>query len=219
MSEERKGFVELVARVLRSPQETFQYVSERDLSRGLLIVFLMVVLAAASASTYMSKIPLEVLVPQIGQAGVDVSQVSGSMGLFAGIGVAVSILIGFAASTLLMHGIATLTGGGGSMKRFFAMHGFAATPHVLNYVLRLADSFISSPSQLAGYFVAKREIENSVLKAVIGSNLFTVFGLAALVYITYAVAENYQVGRRKAFIIALMPYVLYLAINLFSPTG
>jgi hypothetical protein len=219
MSEERKGFVELVAGVLRSPQETFQYVSERDLSRGLLIVFLMVVLAAASASTYMSKIPLEVLVPQIGQAGVDVSQVSGSMGLFAGIGVAVSILIGFAASTLLMHGIATLTGGGGSMKRFFAMHGFAATPHVLNYVLRLTDSFMSSPSQLAGYFVAKREIENSVLKAVIGSNLFTVFGLAALVYITYAVAENYQVGRRKAFIIALMPYVLYLAINLFSPTG
>lgn len=217
MSEERKGFVELVVGVLRKPQETFQYVSERDLVRGLLIVFLMVVLAAASASTYMSKIPLEVLVPQIGQAGVDVSQVSGSMGLFAGIGVAVSILVGFAVSTLLMHGAATLTGGGGNMKRFFAMHGFAATPHVLNYVLRLADSFISSSSQLAGYFVANREIENGVLKAVVGTNLFTVFGLAALVYITYAVAENYQIGRRKAFIIALVPYILYVAINLFSP--
>jgi hypothetical protein len=217
MSEERKGFVELVAGVLRRPQETFQYVSERDLVRGLLIVFLMVVLAAASASTYMSKIPLEVLVPQIGQAGVDVSQVSGSMGLFAGIGVAVSILVGFTVSTLLMHGAATLTGGGGNMKRFFAMHGFAATPHVLNYVLRLADSFISSSSQLAGYFVANREIENGVLKAVVGTNLFTVFGLAALVYITYAVAENYQIGRRKAFIIALVPYILYVAINLFSP--
>ncbi len=217
MSEERKGFVELVAGVLRRPQETFQYVSERDLVRGLLIVFLMVVLAAASASTYMSKIPLEVLVPQIGQAGVDVSQVSGSMGLFAGIGVAVSILVGFAVSTLLMHGAATLTGGGGNMKRFFAMHGFAATPHVLNYVLRLADSFISSSSQLTGYFVANRDIENGVLKAVVGTNLFTVFGLAALVYITYAVAENYQIGRRKAFIIALVPYILYVAINLFSP--
>jgi len=219
MSEERKGFVELVAGVLRRPQETFQYISERDLTRGLLIVFLMVVLAAASASTYMSKIPLEVLVPQIGQAGVDVSQLGGSMGLFAGIGVAVSILVGFGASTLLMHGAATLTGGGGSMKRFFAMHGFAATPHTLNYVLRLADSYISSSSQLAGYFVANREIENGVLKAVIGTNLFTVFGLAALVYITYAVAENYQIGRRKAFIIALVPYILYVAINLFSPTG
>ena len=217
MSEERKGFVELVAGVLSRPQEAFQYVSERDLVRGLLIVFLMVVLAAASASTYMSKIPLEVLVPQIGQAGVDVSQLGGSMGLFAGIGVAVSILVGFAVSTLLMHGAATLTGGGGNMKRFFAMHGFAATPHVLNYVLRLADSFISSSSQLAGYFVANRDIENGVLKAVVGTNLFTVFGLAALVYITYAVAENYQIGRRKAFIIALVPYILYVAINLFSP--
>jgi hypothetical protein len=219
MSEERKGFVELVAGVLRRPRETFQYVSERDLVRGLLIVVLMVVLAAASASTYMSKIPLEVLAPQLGQAGVDASQLGGSMGLLAGIGVAVSILIGFAASTLLMHGVATLTGGGGNMKRFFAMHGFAATPHTLNYVLRLADSFISSPSQLAGYFVANREIGNSVLKAVIGTNLFTVFGLAALIYITNAVAENYQIGRRKAFIIALMPYILYVAINLFSPTG
>jgi hypothetical protein len=219
MNEDRKGFVELVAGVLRRPQETFQYVSERDLMRGLLIVFLMVVLAAASASTYMSKIPLEVLVPQLGQAGVDASQLGGSMGLFAGIGVAVSILVGFAVSTLLMHGVATLTGGGGNMKRFFAMHGFAATPHTLNYVLRLADSFVSSSSQLAGYFVANREIDNGVLKAVIGTNLFTVFGLAALVYITYAVAENYTIGRRKAFIIALVPYVLYVAINLFSPTG
>jgi hypothetical protein len=219
MSEDRKGFVELVAGVLRRPQETFQYVSEKDLVRGLVMVFLMVVLAAVSAFTYMSKIPLEVLVPQLGQAGVDASQLGGSMGLFAGIGVAVSILIGFAASTLLMHGVATLTGGGGNMKRFFAIHGFAATPHVLNYLVRLVDSFISSPSQLAGYFVANRDIKNSVLRAVVGTNLFTVFGLAALVYITYAVAENYQIGRRKAFIIALMPYILYLAINLFSPTG
>jgi hypothetical protein len=219
MSEDRKGFVELVAGVLRRPQETFQHVSERDLTRGLLIVFLMVVLAAVSASTYMSKIPLEVLMPQISQAGVDASQLGGSMGLFAGIGVAVSILIGFGVSTLLMHGVATLTGGGGNMKRFFAMHGFAATPHTLNYVLRLADSFVSSPSQLAGYFVANREIGNSVLKAVIGTNLFTVFGLAALVYLTHAVAENYTIGRRKAFIIALVPYVLYVAINLFSPSG
>jgi len=219
MSEERKGFVELVTGVLRRPKETFQYVSEKDLARGLVMVFLMVVLAAVSASTYMSKIPLEVLVPQLGQAGVDASQLGGSMGLFAGIGVAVSILIGFAASTLLMHGVATLTGGGGNMKRFFAMHGFAATPHVLNYLVRLVDSFISSPSQLAGYFVANRDIENSVLRAVVGTNLFTVFGLAALIYITYALAENYQIGRRKAFIIALMPYILYLAVNLFSPTG
>ncbi len=219
MSEERKGFVELVAGVLRKPQETFQYVSERDLARGLLMVFLMVVFAAVSASTYMSKIPLEVLVPQLSQAGVDASQLGGSMGLFAGIGVAISILLGFAVSTLLMHGAATLTGGGGNMKRFFAMHGFAASPHTLNYLLRLADSFISSPSQLAGYFVANRDVENRVLKAVIGTNLFTVFGLAALIYITYAVAENYRIGRRKAFIIALVPYVLYLAINLFAPTG
>ena len=219
MSEERKGFIELVVGVLRSPKTTFQYVSERDLTRGLLIVVLMVVLAAVSASMYMSKIPLEVLMPQIGQAGVDASQLGGSMGLFAGIGVAVSIIVGFAGSTLLMHGTATITGGGGNMKRFFAMHGFAATPHVLNYVLRLVDSFISSSGQLAGYFAANREIENRVIKAVIGTNLFTVFGLAALVYITYAVAENYQISRRKAFIIALMPYVLYVAINLFSPTG
>jgi hypothetical protein len=135
MSEERKGFFELVVGVLGRPRETFRYVSERDLTRGLLMVLLMVVLAAASASTYMSKIPLDVLVPQLGQAGVDASQLGGSMGMFAGIGVAVSILVGFAASTLLMHGIATLTGGGGNMRRFFAMHGFATTPHVLNYLV------------------------------------------------------------------------------------
>lgn len=219
MSEERRGFIELVAGVLRSPQETFRHVHERDLTRGLAIVFLMVVLAAASASKYMSKMPLEVLVPQLGQAGVDASQLGGTMGMFAGVGAAISILVGFAASTLLMHGIATLTGGGGNMKRFFAMHGFAATPHALNHLARLADSYVSSPSQLAGYYLANRDIENGVLKALVGTNMFTFFGLAALIYITYALAENYQIGRRKAFITALIPYVLYVAVNLFLPTG
>jgi len=67
--------------------------------------------------------------------------------------------------------------------------------------------------------VANRDIQNRVVKAVVGTNLFTVFGLAALIYITYALAENYRIGRRKAFIVALIPYALYVAVNLFSPTG
>ena len=219
MSDERKGFVELVSGVLRRPRETFQYVRQDDLTRGLAIVLVTVVLAVVSSMQYMSKIPLDVLVPQLSETGVDASQIGGSMGLFTGIGVAISILIGYALSTLIMHGVATLLGGGGNMKRFFAMHGFAATPHALNYLVRVVDAYTINSSALTGYFIANREVGNRILRAALNTNLFTVFGLAVLVYLTYAVAENYQLDRKKAFIVALLPYLLYVMVNMLSPAG
>ena len=217
MSKKKTGFLEQFTGVLYKPRAIFNEIDEGDLVKGLIVMLLMVVLAAYSNMLYMSKIPLSVFTSLI--EGVDVSQFEGTMGVMAGVGAGVTILFGWIAGTLLMHGLSRLSGGDGSMRRFFAMHGFAATPHVVNYMVRLADSFISSPSQLAGYFVANRDIENSVLKAVIGTNLFTVFGLAALIYITYALEENYQIGRKKAFIVALVPYAMYVVVNLFSPAG
>ncbi|MCW4051569.1 MAG: YIP1 family protein [Candidatus Bathyarchaeota archaeon] len=215
MNEENIGFVGKVSGVLRHPQESFSTISEDDLMKGLLIVLVTVVLAVASSSAYMSKIPLEVLVPQIAGVG-DMSQIGGNMGLFAGIGVAFSVLAGYVLSTLIMHGVANLTGGRGNMKRFFAMHGFATTPHLVNYLLRTIDAYTISSQSVVNYFVANREIGNKAVRALMNSGLTNVFGLAVLVYLTSAVAENYGVSRNKAFIIALIPYLLALALNYFG---
>jgi hypothetical protein len=221
VSDERKGFVELTVGVLRGPGEYFKYVDERDLSRGLVIVAIMVVFAAASSSIYMSKIPLEVLVPQLSDVGVDVStvgDVSGSMGLFSAVGSAVSVLAGWILSTLIMHGMATLAGGKGGLKRFFAMHGFAATPHALNHMLRTVDAYASSSQSIVAYYTANRDVSFKLLRAALNTNMVTVFSVAGLVYVTYAIAENYGVQRGRAAMIALVPVLLFFLVSYLAPT-
>jgi len=220
MSDERRGFVELTLGVLRSPGEYFKYVEERDLPKGLIIVALMVIFAAASSSIYMSKIPLEVLVPQLGEVGVDVStvgDVAGSMGLFSAFGSAVSVLAGWVISTIIMHGLATLAGGKGSLKRLFAMHGFAAAPHALNHVLRTVDAYVSSSQSIIAYYTANRDVSFKLLRAALNTNMVTVFGVAGLVYLSYAIAENYGVQRGRAAMIALVPVLLFFLVSYISP--
>ena len=84
MSDEKPGFIGQVTGVLFKPRQIFSTVDESDLTKGLLVMFVMVLLAAYSSMLYMGKIPLSVLSPQL--EGVDTSQIESSMGLFAGIG-------------------------------------------------------------------------------------------------------------------------------------
>lgn len=218
MSEDRKGYFELMFGVLRRPGEYLGHVGEGDLVRGVLVALLMAALAGVSTSVYMSKIPLEVLVPQLGEVGVDVGDVGASMGLLSGVGAAVTILLGWTLSTVVMHGMSNLAGGRGSLKRFFAMHGFASVPYAVNYALRTVDAYVSSSQALVAYYTASREVGPKILRAVLDTNMVTVFGAAGLFYATYALAENYQIDRRRASLIALVPVLLYVFLNFLSPT-
>ena len=149
---EKPGFIGQVMGVLYKPREIFSTVDEDDLMKGLVIVFVMVVLGAYSTMAYMGKIPLSVIAPQL--EGQDMSQIGGSMGVISGIGGGISILVGWGISTLLLHGLGKLSGGDGTMKRFFAINGFVAVPSLLNQVLRVVDASIMDSASLVGYFIA-----------------------------------------------------------------
>jgi hypothetical protein len=216
-NDEKKGFIQQFSGVLLRPREGFNQVDRSDLVKGVLIVLVTVTLAAVSAMKYMSKIPLDVLLPQIGSAGVDVSSISGTMGLFSGIGLAFAILIGFVLSTMIMHGVSVLIGGSGTLGAFFAMHGFATIPHLINYLIRLVDAYTIQPDVLVGYYVENREVGNKLFRSLMASGLTNVFGLAVLVYLTYAVMANYKLSSGKAFAVAFIPYLLAFAVNFFGP--
>ncbi len=213
MSDEKTGFLGQVIGVLYRPRVIFSKMEESDLTKGLIVMFVMALLAAYSSMIYMGKIPLSVLSPQL--EGMDTSQFEGTMGLFAGIGSGVSILIGWVASTLLLHGLGRLSGGSGSMKRFFAMHGFASVPSLLNQLLRVIDASIMDANSLASYFVSYRDISGKALRALLGSNLVNVWGLATIALLVIAVEENYGASRGRAILIVLVPSVVYFAINYF----
>jgi hypothetical protein len=138
------------------------------------------------------------------------------MSLFSAVGASVSILLGWVLSTVIMHGLANLAGGRGSMKRLFAMHGFATMPHVVNYALRTVDAYVSSSQTLVAYFTARRAVDVKLVRAVLGTNMLTVFGVAGLIYLTYALSVNYQLRRDRATAVAIVPLLLYVALNYLS---
>ncbi len=213
MSDEKTGFLGQVIGVLYRPRVIFRKMEESDLTKGLFVMFVMALLAAYSSMVYMGKLPLSILSSQL--EGIDTSQFEGTMGIFAGIGSGVSILIGWVASTLLLHGLGRLSGDGGSMKRFFAMHGFASVPSLLNQLLRVIDASIMDANSLASYYVSYREISGKALRALLGSNLVNIWGLATIALLVIAVEENYGASRGRAILIVLVPSVVYFAINYF----
>lgn len=213
MSEDKPGFLGQVMGVLYQPRKIFSTVDESDLTKGLIVMFLMVILASYSSTLYMDKIPLSVLSSQL--EGVDTSQFEGTMGIFAGIGSAVTIIIGWVASTVLMHGLGRLSGGGGSIKRFFALHGFASVPSLLNQVVRIADASIIDSASLSSYFVTYRDMENKMLKAFLGTNLFNIWGLATVVLLVFAVEDNYKTSSTRSAMVVLLPSLIYFLINFF----
>ena len=138
------------------------------------------------------------------------------MGIMAGVGAGITILLGWVAGTFLMHGLSRLSGGDGSRRTFFAMHGFASVPSLLNQLLRVVDASIMDSNSLAGYFVAYREIGSKVLRALIGTNLLNVWGLATVALLVIAVEENYGLSRTRSVMIVLLPSVVYFMLNYFT---
>ncbi len=211
MSNEKTGFLGQFTGVLYKPRAIFSKMDEGDLIKGIIV---MVVLAAYSSMLYMSKIPLSVLTPML--EGVDIGQFEGTMGIMAGIGAGVTILFGWVAGTLLMHGLGRLSGGDGSMKLFFAMHGFASVPSLLNQLLRVVDASIMDSASLSSYFVTYRGISSKALKALLGTNLVNVWGLATVALLVIAAEENYGLSRTRAVMIVLLPSVVYFLLNYFT---
>ena len=214
MSNEKTGFLGQFTGVLYRPRAIFSTMDEGDLTKGIIVMLVMVVLAAYSSMVYMSKLPLSVLTPML--EGVDIGEIGGTMGIMAGVGTGVTILLGWVAGTLLMHGLGRLSGGDGSMKTFFAMHGFASVPSLLNQLLRVVDASIMDTNSLASYFVTYRDISNKALKALLGTNLVNVWGLATIALLVIAVEENYGLSRSRAIMIVLLPSVVYFMINFFT---
>jgi hypothetical protein len=206
MSDVKLGFLEQITGVLYRPKYVFSRVSGSDLLKGLLLMILMTFFAVYSSMNYMSKIPLSVISPQL----------EGSMAVFVGIGTGITIIVGWVAVTILLHGLGVLSGGGGTMKRFFAMHGFASVPVLLNQLIRVMDSSFLDSSTLTSFYLAYRDIDNKLLKALLGTNLLNIWGLATFALLIVAVEENYEVNRTRAFLIVLLPSVIHLLINYFT---
>jgi hypothetical protein len=211
MNNDELTFFEKTLGTLYRPRVVFNSIDEDDMTKGLIIMIVMVLLTAYSSMIYMSKIPLSVLSPQL--EGVDVTQFERNMGILAGVGTGITIIIGWLASTLLIHGVGRISGGGGTLKRFLAMHGFASLPSLLNQFIRVVDALVMDSDSLTNYFLTYQDIESKALKAFLGTNLFNLWGLATLALLVFAIEENYKVNKTRSILIVLLPSLIYFLFN------
>ncbi len=177
---------------------------------------LVTVFATINSTIYMSKIPLSVLTPQLEEVNIEIPQMGGTMNILAGIGAGVSLLTGWVITTLITHTMGRLIGEKGSLRRLFAINGFAATPNLVNQILRTIDAQITDSATLIRYFITYRETRSKILRAIIGSNLLNIWTLATIALLTIGLEENYNLQRGKALIIALTPTALLLVLTYYT---
>ena len=215
MNKEESGFFELSIGVLRDPLSTFKRINEGDITKGFLLIVVLVVLTAISTLFYMNKIPLEILVPQIVQDGTDSSIITESIVTISIILRVIGTMLSYIFPVLVIHGIAKITRSNGVLKKAFAINGFASLPLLVQQMFKVFDSFFSSPESLITFQLAKMEITGRFMKTVARMNFFTVFGIATWIIIGFGVSVNYGMTRRRSLIIALVPYLLLFAFNFY----
>lgn len=202
-----------IRETLTSPREGLQSIQESDLKRGALIVLVTAVLSAIASMTYMSRMPKDVLLSGLAGFNVDPGPIIQAMGTFAAVGGVIKVLVDWALLTLMMHALATLLAGKGSLKRFFAMTGFAFIPITAQQLLRIVDAYTVEPMILADIYIANARM-TGVMKVIVSMNVFTVFGVAALALKGYAVSANYGSTVRKGVLVAAAPYLLFVVLDL-----
>ena len=215
MSNEKKDLVGLTFGILTRPQANFPKIDEEDLMKGLLLIGILAVLTAVSTATYMRKIPIGVLIPQIGQTEADSLGNNQNIITIIWIANVIVTLIGYVFTVIIIHGAVTLTGGQGSLKKGFTMNAFASIPLLIQQLLRIFDSIIISSNSLTSYLLFKRTITRKLIITIIDTKLLTLFGLATWYLIGYGVSVNYGITRRKSLLLALLPYILFFALNYY----
>jgi hypothetical protein len=127
------------------------------------------------------------------------------------LGAAIAIAT-WAISTLIIHGTSRLLKGKGSLRRFFAMNGFAYIPILVQGLLSVADV------SLTGGTVVSPLANQPALEVLLTQ--FNLLNLAALVLSGIAVTVNYKLSRKRAAVAVLVPVVIFLVLDFMGvPLG
>jgi len=202
------GFMEKLIGVITVPGETFKHITEKDIKKGLLIIFIIALLSGFAGSNYFSKMSL----------GPRLSDMQSQMGLFIAIANAIASITRWLAPSLIIVLIAKLMIGDGNIKRLLAMTAYASMPLFIQQILRVIDSLIISSAEV-GQAVASRFTGDGLLVRFLnqGLNVLNVFGLITLILTVYAVRENYGTAKNKAAQVTIISYLAYVLLRTFLP--
>ncbi len=185
-----------------SPRETFATILEEDLRGGIFLVLITALLAAWAGFAYGQKITalgpgFQLLTPA-------------ALALGGGLGVVVSWIVTSGA----IHALASIQTGGGKLRRFLALTGFATTPQILRQIVRILDAATVDNALLLEAITSKANPSGFVVKLIShNADVLNIFGLWELGLIVIAVTVNYKMAAGRAVFTTIIVYLAYLLLR------
>jgi hypothetical protein len=232
MSDNKSGFIGKIMGLATSPRDIFTDIEELDLRGGITIILIIGVLAGWAGMTYFSKTELQI--PDMGpgsgggspmfgpgpqgSSGFDPAALRSRLAPFIAIGGMLGSVTRWLVPSILVLFVANLRLGQGSSRRILAMTGFASAPRIIQQLLRVIDSYTISAADLASLTVTRATSSGLIGRLVNQAfTVFNLFGIITIILTAVAVSVNYDAAPRKAAIVTVLAYVVYMVLRVYLP--
>jgi hypothetical protein len=108
--------------------------------------------------------------------------------------------------------------GKGSSKRMLAMTGFASAPRIIQQLLRVVDAYTISAADIAS-LTATQAAASGLLGKLVNQafTIFNLFGVLTIVLTAVAVSVNYEATPRRAALVTVLAYIVYMILRVYLP--
>ena len=98
------------------------------------------------------------------------------------------------------------------------MTGFASAPRIIQQLLRIIDAYTISAADLAS-LTATRAAASGLLGRLVNQafTVFNLFGVLTIMLTAGAVSVNYEATPRKAALVTVLAYVVYMILRVYLP--
>ena len=207
------SFPEKLVGVFTHPRSTFEAITERDLTRGFLVVLLVAIMGGIASARYVSRMDLSSL-PLIGQFPVDTSTITGGLGVVLGVITGIRTVTGWLIPALIIYIMARLSTGGGGFKRLLAQMGFASAPLLIQQALRLIDAYVTQGILDVGLLqtgILKAGLPLRILNQTL--NVLNLFSLVVMGLMVVAASVTFKSSKRKMALIVATSYVVFIVLR------
>lgn len=204
MNKKKDGRGRLLIQVIeciRSPNSTFGSLpNESSIRDSILLVSAIAIIASLSSYNYVGKITQDQTI------------------IFP-IMTLISVFGNWLIISSFLYVFSRVQGGKSSLRNTLILVGFASTPFLLQHILRLIDSFTTSPEQVLQLIIRSQIFENKFLNSAFNSALdkLNVFWVWSLSLQVISLKENYKLSRNRSIITVTVTFIMMLLVLLFFP--
>jgi len=231
MSEKKSGIFRKIMGLATSPRGVFSGIEEIDLRGGIAVILVIGVLSGWAGMTYFSKTELQI--PDMGSGsggspmfspgaqdlgGLDPEALRSRLAPFIAIGGVLGAVTRWLIPSILVLLAANIWVGKGSSKRMLAMTGFASAPRIIQQLLRVVDAYTISAADIAS-LTATQAAASGLLGKLVNQafTIFNLFGVLTIVLTAVAVSVNYEATPRRAALVTVLAYVVYMILRVYLP--